>query len=98
MHVVSLVHALVAVVLASRCLQAKSLDEDRAFGTYPDASFLLAIAVGWVLSHSECHCISQRGLIRYFIWDAVESIVHFSEVGFVVHGKLSGAFIGRVFG
>ncbi|KAF8559660.1 DUF887-domain-containing protein [Imleria badia] len=67
-HLVSLVHAVVAVVLASRCLQAKSLDDDRAFGTNPDANFLLAIAVG------------------YFIWDALESILHFSEVGFVVHG------------
>ncbi|KAH0830650.1 DUF887-domain-containing protein [Lanmaoa asiatica] len=66
-HVVSLFHALVAVVLASRCLQAKSLDKDRAFGTYPDASLLLAIAVG------------------YFIWDAFECIVHFSEVGYVVY-------------
>jgi hypothetical protein len=67
-HLVSLVHAVVAVVLASRCLGAKSLDNDPIFGTNPDASFLLAIAVG------------------YFIWDALESIVHFSEVGFVVHG------------
>lgn len=46
MRVVSLVHALVAVVLASRCLQANSLNKDRAFGTHPDASFLLAIAIG----------------------------------------------------
>jgi len=67
-RVVSLVHALIAVVLASRCLQTKSLNDDRAFGTYPDASFLLAIAVG------------------YFVWDALESTIHFSEVGFVVHG------------
>lgn len=42
----SLVHALVAVVLASRCLGAKSLNDDPIFGTYPDASVLLAIAVG----------------------------------------------------
>ena len=45
-HLVSLVHALVAVVLASRCLQAQTLNDDTIFGTYPDASFLLAIAVG----------------------------------------------------
>ncbi|KAF8447869.1 DUF887-domain-containing protein [Boletus edulis BED1] len=74
-HVVSLVHALIAVALASWCLKAKSLNDDRAFGTYPDASFLLAIAVG------------------YFIWDALESIIHFSEVGFVVHGKQSTTFL-----
>ena len=42
----SLVHALVVVVLAARCLTAKSLDDDRAFGTYPNAGFLLAIAIG----------------------------------------------------
>lgn len=41
-------------------------------------------------------CVSRRGLVRYFIWDALESIVHFSEVGFVVHGKSSGAFLGSV--
>ncbi|KAG9318568.1 DUF887-domain-containing protein [Chiua virens] len=67
-HVVSLVHALVATLLASRCLHVKSLDEDRAFGTYPDASFLFAIALG------------------YFMWDAFESIFHFSDIGFVIHG------------
>lgn len=46
MHTVSFVHAIVAVLLASQCLGAKSLDNDRAFGTYPNATFLLAIAVG----------------------------------------------------
>jgi len=67
-RVVSLIHALVAVVLASRCLSLKSLDQDRAFGTDPNASFLLAITIG------------------YFIWDVFETILNFSEVGFVAHG------------
>jgi len=67
-HVVSLVHALVVVALALRCLDEKSLDEDRAFGSHRDAGFLTAIAIG------------------YFTWDALESIIHFTEIGFVIHG------------
>ncbi|KIJ69071.1 hypothetical protein HYDPIDRAFT_80212 [Hydnomerulius pinastri MD-312] len=67
-HVVSLVHALVVVVLASRCLNEKSLVEDRAFGVHRNAGFVCAIAIG------------------YFIWDAIESIVHFTDIGFVIHG------------
>ncbi|KAF9227826.1 DUF887-domain-containing protein [Gyrodon lividus] len=67
-HVVSLLHALVVVVLALRCLKEKNLDEDRAFGSHRDAGFVSAIAIG------------------YFVWDAFESIIHFTEIGFVIHG------------
>ncbi|KAF9246437.1 DUF887-domain-containing protein [Melanogaster broomeanus] len=67
-HVVSLIHAFVVVVLASRCLQEKSLEEDRAFGSHSNATFTVAIAIG------------------YFMWDAVVSIIHFTDIGFVVHG------------
>ncbi|KAH7889571.1 DUF887-domain-containing protein [Phlebopus sp. FC_14] len=67
-HVVSLVHAVIVVVLSSLCLHAKSLDEDRAFGSHEDATFVTAVACG------------------YFIWDAAEAVIHFTDVGFVLHG------------
>ncbi|KAG2116614.1 DUF887-domain-containing protein [Suillus discolor] len=67
-RVASLVHAILIVFLAGRCLNLPSLDQNRAFGWHEDAGFLIAIATG------------------YFIWDTLESIIHFSDVGFVFHG------------
>ncbi|KAG1903779.1 DUF887-domain-containing protein [Suillus fuscotomentosus] len=67
-RVASLVHAILIVFLAGRCLNLPSLDQNRAFGWHEDAGFLIAIATG------------------YFIWDTLESIIHFSDIGFVFHG------------
>ncbi|KAG2157463.1 TLC domain-containing protein [Suillus clintonianus] len=67
-HVTSLVHAIIIIFLAGRCLNLSSLDQNRAFGWHEDAGFVIAIATG------------------YFIWDTLESIIHFSDIGFVLHG------------
>jgi hypothetical protein len=45
-HVASLVHALIIIFLAGRCLHLPSLDENRAFGWHEDAGFVIAIATG----------------------------------------------------
>ena len=46
LHVVSIVHALIVIFLAGRCLSIPSLDENRAFGWDEDAGFVFAIATG----------------------------------------------------
>lgn len=67
-HVVSLVHALLIIPLALRCLGLESLSADPAFGWHPRSGTLTAVACG------------------YFLWDTLESVVHFADIGFVVHG------------
>ncbi|KLO10563.1 DUF887-domain-containing protein [Schizopora paradoxa] len=67
-HVVSLLHSIVIIPLAIRCLDSNALDEDRAFGWDDHVGSVLAISLG------------------YFAWDTIESIYHFSGVGFVAHG------------
>lgn len=67
-RVASLVHAILIIFLAGRCLNLPSLDQNRAFGWHEDVGFSIAIATG------------------YFIWDTLESIIHFSDTGFVFHG------------
>ncbi|KAG1891384.1 TLC domain-containing protein [Suillus subluteus] len=67
-RVASLVHAILIIFLAGRCLNLPSLDRNRAFGWHEDVGFVTAIATG------------------YFIWDTLESIIHFSDIGFVLHG------------
>lgn len=45
-RVASLVHAILIVFFAGRCLNLPSLDQNRAFGWHEDAGFLIAIATG----------------------------------------------------
>jgi hypothetical protein len=46
MHVAALVHALIIVFLAVRCLDIPTLNENRAFGWHDDAGFVIAVATG----------------------------------------------------
>ena len=45
-RVASLIHAIIIIFLAGRCLHLPSLDENRAFGWHEDAGFAMAIATG----------------------------------------------------
>jgi hypothetical protein len=47
-RVASLVHAILIIFLAGRCLNLPSLDQNRAFGWHEDVGFSIAIATGWV--------------------------------------------------
>ncbi|EIW84922.1 DUF887-domain-containing protein [Coniophora puteana RWD-64-598 SS2] len=78
-HVVSLVHAVVIIVLSGRCLMIPALDADRAFGWDDQAGYVIAIACG------------------YFIWDLVDSIVEFTDIGFVLHGFSCTLIYGLAF-
>lgn len=45
-HVAALVHALIIIFLAGRCLNIPTLNENRAFGWHDDAGFVIAVATG----------------------------------------------------
>ncbi|KAI0341629.1 DUF887-domain-containing protein [Trametopsis cervina] len=67
-HVVSLVHALIIIVLASRALFLPALLADPIHGWDDAAELANAIAAG------------------YFVWDTIDAIVNFTDLGFVLHG------------
>ncbi|KAI0819028.1 DUF887-domain-containing protein [Irpex lacteus] len=67
-HVVSLVHALIIVTLASRSLNQPGLVADPTYGFDQIAELTNSVAVG------------------YFVWDTIDAIVNFTDLGFVLHG------------
>lgn len=64
-----MLHVLIVIPLAVRCLDFPALSADRAFGWDERAGAPLAVAAG------------------YFLWDTIDTIVHFEGFGFVVHGS-----------
>ncbi|KZP21219.1 DUF887-domain-containing protein [Athelia psychrophila] len=67
-HVASLIHSVIVIILAACALDLPALENDRAFGWDDRAGPVLAFACG------------------YFIWDTLDAIFNFIDVGFVLHG------------
>jgi hypothetical protein len=89
-HVVSLVHSLIIIVLAVWVSDLPALEQDRAFAWDDRVGFVAAVAAGYiVLSRTQMFHV-HLDLIpveRYFVWDTVDAIVNFVDIGFVIHGE-----------
>ncbi|TFK42345.1 TLC domain-containing protein [Crucibulum laeve] len=69
-HVVSQVHTLIIVPLALWCILSESPDRAK------DPAF------GWDERAGFVHAIAAG----YFLWDTLDAIVNFTDLGFVIHG------------
>lgn len=89
------VHAVIVIPLAAQCLSSPDLNKDRTFGWDGDAGRVLAISCGLV--HSifvfQLMLTPNPRLPRYFLWDTLECLVHFVDVGFVIHGWSRSPFV-----
>lgn len=90
-HVVSQIHVIIVVPLVIWVLarETKERSEDRAFGWSEDVGFVHAIACGCVKIISPTLFLSHASLLyffRYFLWDSLDAIINFTDLGFVLHG------------
>lgn len=85
-HIVSQAHVLVIVPLAVRSLHLEDLEEDKAFGWCEERiGLLISVAVGCVFLVHDASALTFAQ-ISYFVWDTLDAIINFTDIGFVLHG------------
>ena len=86
-RIVSLVHCVVIIPLAFQALDYSALREDKVFGWDERAGTVFAVSFGCVVANLVRISISLTPTSNsYFLWDTIESIVHYQGVGFIAHG------------
>jgi hypothetical protein len=95
---VSQVHAVIIVPLSLYILatETKERGQDRAFGWAEEVGFVHAIAAGYVGASILIFWFLAVTDYRYFLWDSLDAIINFTDLGFVIHGMFRSTLFARL--